>query len=98
MPQSAVNVGTVVGRYPFTSSPYLSFSFVINHGGEQYGVLVDEIGDILEVPADCMEANPPTPDRSWSRLSRGICRLDGELMVILDVDQVFDVGLEARPA
>ena len=73
-------------------------SIVINYGGEQYGVLVDEIGDILEVPADCLEANPPTLDRSWGRLSRGICRLDGELMVILNVDQVLDHRQETGPA
>ena len=45
-----------------------------------------------------IEANPPTLDRSWSRLSCGICRLDGDLMVILNVDQVLDVGQEVRPA
>jgi purine-binding chemotaxis protein CheW len=47
-------------------------------------------------PAD--RTNPPTLDRSRGRLSRGICRLDGELMVILNVDQVLDHGQEARPA
>ena len=77
-----------------TNSP----SIVINHGGEQYGVLVDEIGEIREVPADCLEANPPTLDRSWGRLSRGICRLDGAPMVILNVDQVLDHRQEAGPA
>lgn len=65
---------------------------VFNHDGEQYGLLVDQIRDILEVPVDRHEPNPPTMDQAWSQFSRGICRLDDELMIIIDVDDLLESG------
>jgi purine-binding chemotaxis protein CheW len=73
-------------------------SVVIEHQGEQYGLLVDEIGDILEVPVDRMEANPPTLDRLWGRFSGGVCRLDSDLMIVLDADRLLDGEAQAQAA
>ena len=36
--------------------------------------------------------------RGWPRVSAGVYRLDGQLMVVLDVDRVLDIGAEATAA
>jgi purine-binding chemotaxis protein CheW len=36
-----------------------------------------------------MEKNPVTMDQRWREVSRGIYRLDGELLAILDVETVL---------
>ena len=66
--------------------------------GESYGLLIDEIGEVLKVSAAGCEANPVNLDPRLARVSAGVYRLDGQLMVVLDVDRVLDVGASAVAA
>ena len=66
--------------------------------GESYGLLIDEIGEVLKLPATSCEANPVNLDPRLARVSAGVYRLDGQLMVVLDVDRVLDVGANAVAA
>lgn len=66
--------------------------------GEAYGLLIDSIGDVLNVANDSFDVNPVNMDVLLARVSGGIHRLDGHLMVILDVEKVLDIGTEALAA
>ena len=66
--------------------------------GESFGLLVDAVGEVLKLPDDEREANPINIDRSLGRVSAGVYRLDGQLLVILDIDRVLDLGAEAVAA
>lgn len=70
-----------------------SMSVVVEHNGEPYSLLIDEVGEVLSLPSETMERNPITLDARWQEVSAGIFRLDGELLVILDVDRLLDFGL-----
>jgi len=63
--------------------------------GEAYGLLIDSVGEVLKLPDDTRESNPVNLDRRLQRISAGVHRLDGQLLVILDVDRVLDLGHEA---
>ena len=65
-------------------------SIVVEYAGELYSLLIDTVGEVLNLPADRYEPNPPTLDPRWREVSGGIYRLDGQLMVILEVDRVLD--------
>lgn len=65
-------------------------SIVVEFAGELYSLLIDTVGEVLNLPADRYEPNPPTLDPRWREVSGGIYRLDGQLMVILEVDRVLD--------
>jgi purine-binding chemotaxis protein CheW len=65
-------------------------SIVVEYAGELYSLLIDTVGEVLNLPADRYEPNPPTLDSRWREVSGGIYRLDGQLMVILEVDRVLD--------
>ena len=67
---------------------------MIGYQGQQYGLLVDEIGDVLDVPQDRVEANPPTLDRQWRHISTGVCQLDGNLLIVLDAGRLLDDDAE----
>lgn len=67
-----------------------SMSIVVEHHGELYSLLIDEVGEVLSVPANSYERNPPTLDSRWREVSGGIYRLDGQLMVILEVDRLLE--------
>lgn len=69
-------------------------SIVVESDGEPYSLLIDSVGDVMSFTNDDFERNPVTLDACWQEVSEGIFRMDGELMVILDVKKLlnFDVG------
>jgi len=66
--------------------------------GESYGLLIDEIGEVLKLLTNSREDNPVNLDARLARVSAGVHRLDGQLLVVLDVDRVLDVGAHAEAA
>lgn len=67
----------------------------IESGGESFGLLVDAVGEVLKLSGGEREPNPVNLDRKLARISAGVFRLDGQLLVVLDVDRVLDLGIEA---
>ncbi len=70
----------------------------IESGAELFGLLVDAVGEVLKLPDGEREANPINLDRKLARVSAGVFRLDGQLLVVLDVDRVLDLGGETMAA
>jgi purine-binding chemotaxis protein CheW len=70
----------------------------IEYRGESYGLLIDAVGEVLKLPAASREDNPVNLEPALVRISAGIHRLDGKLLVILDVDHVLDIGVRAEAA
>jgi purine-binding chemotaxis protein CheW len=66
--------------------------------GESYGLLIDSIGEVLKLDEDAREANPLNLDPALARVSTGIHRLDGQLLMLLDVDRVLDIAGRAHAA
>lgn len=67
----------------------------IESRGESFGLLVDAVGEVLKLPDGERESNPINLDRNLGRVSAGVFRLDGQLLVVLDIARVLDLGLEA---
>jgi purine-binding chemotaxis protein CheW len=66
--------------------------------GESYGLLVDSVGEVMRLANSACEAKPANIDARLSRVAAGIYRLDGQLLVVLDVDRVLDIGNSAIAA
>lgn len=75
-----------------------SLAVGVELNGESYGLVIDSVGDVLVLDNSTLEANPANLDPRWSKISNGVHRLDGRLMVILDVERVLDLGQEAQAA
>jgi purine-binding chemotaxis protein CheW len=69
-----------------------SMSIVAEHEHELYSLMVDSVGEVLALKASDWERNPPTLDPKFREYSLGIYRLDGELLVVLDVNRLLDYG------
>lgn len=65
-------------------------SVVVDMSGELYSLMVDQVGEVLSLAASASERNPPTLDPKWREFSAGIYRLDGKLLVVLDVSHLLD--------
>jgi purine-binding chemotaxis protein CheW len=59
--------------------------------GESYGLLIDQIGEVLKLHDNGREENPVNLDPRMAKLAGGVHRLDGQLMVVLDVDRVLEI-------
>jgi purine-binding chemotaxis protein CheW len=60
--------------------------------GESYGLIVEGIGDVIRLGRETRDDNPVHLSGSWSALSSGVHRLDGQLLVALDVDALLEIG------
>lgn len=70
----------------------------LEHNGESYGLLVDSVGEVMKLSVDTHEPAPVHMDQRWVKLSNGVHRLEGRLLIILDVDAVLAFDAEARAA
>lgn len=71
-------------------------SIVVELDGELYSLMVDGVGDVLSLSSDRFERTPSTLDTRWRELSTGIYRLNGTLLVVLDIERLLG-SLTARP-
>lgn len=65
----------------------------IEYKGESYGFIIDNVGEVLKLSDDSREVNPANLNRNWTTIAAGVHRLEGELMVILDVEKVLGAML-----
>jgi purine-binding chemotaxis protein CheW len=70
----------------------------IECNGESYGLLIDTVGEVLKLDDTSREPNPVNLDARLAQISAGVHRLDGQLLVILDVDRVLEMGHESKAA
>lgn len=70
-------------------------SVVVEQHGELYSLMVDSVGEVLNLPAASFERNPATLDPLWRRFSEGVYRLDAGLLVVLNGDSLLDYGAKA---
>lgn len=54
-------------------------------------LLVDEIGDVIQVSADAYEAVPETMSGSLKQLVAGVYKLDGRLLLVLDTEKTLQL-------
>ena len=75
-----------------------SMAIGVDLRGESYGLLIDTIGEVLKLNDAERESNPVNLDPGIAQVSAGIHRLESQLMVVLDVDRVLDMGSESVAA
>jgi purine-binding chemotaxis protein CheW len=66
---------------------------VIRSDDAVVSLLVDGIGDVIEVDDDAFEPAPPTLPSGTRDLIVGVYKLDGRLLLVLDCDRVLDLSL-----
>ena len=67
-----------------------AMAVVVEHEDEPFSLLVDEVGEVLSVPAGAREVVPATLSADWRTLAEGVYRLDGRLLIALNIANVLD--------
>ncbi len=68
----------------------------IEHGGESYGLVIDAVGEVLQLPSAGFDRNPANLDARWAGITTGVYRLENQLMMVLDVDGVLNLHASAE--
>ena len=71
---------------------------VVRSTYEPVSLLVDKIGDVLDIEPDRFEDPPKSMDDEMARAIVGAYRLDDEILLILDVDHLVELELPASEA
>ena len=72
-----------------SETPETTMYVVVEYNTELYALMVDSVGDVLNLPLAQFEKPPANLDPSWSGVASGVFKLDNELLVVLDVASVI---------
>lgn len=64
-------------------------SVVVEYRGEYFSLVVDSVGEVINLPAAQMEKTPANLSGKWKEMACGVYKLDGELLIILDVQKLL---------
>lgn len=72
-----------------------AMNVVVDMDGELYALLVDQVGEVLTVPAETIEPLPKTLSPSWRTLSHGIVRLENQLLLLLIPERALSAATDS---
>ena len=93
---AAMDLREQLGLPPRSADAAEPMMVVIRVDGEPIALLVDRIGAVVDVNDDSFEAPPDTLTGPTRELIRGAYKLEGELLLALDVERAVDVPVERR--
>lgn len=85
-----LDLRTRLGLPPKENNEKLPMNVVVNSGEGPVSLMVDEIGDVLDVTRDAFEAPPVTMHGKMSEYVHSVCKLNGDLLIVLDVDRLLE--------
>lgn len=80
---------------PERAGDQLPMNVVVRDDDGIVSLLVDEIGDVLEVEEDEIQAPPSTLHGTSRDLIHGIFKLESRLLLLLDIEQMFGIDAAA---
>jgi purine-binding chemotaxis protein CheW len=64
-------------------------SIVVEKNQELYSLIVDKVGDVISIPNNQFEQNPPNLKPVWAELASGVYRLEGRIMLVIDINHLL---------
>lgn len=85
---TVIDLRIVLGLEPTTITRQ-TCNVVVRSGGEQIGIMVDRVGDVVRTHLAGIEPPPANVVGSDTRFFRGVCKLPDALLLVLDSEQVL---------
>ena len=85
---TAIDVRKRLGLPPSDSDSKMSI--VVEHKNEFFSLLIDKVGDVLNLDKNDFDFVPTTLDPIWKEVALGIYRLDSNLLIVLDVAKLLN--------
>lgn len=87
---TAIDMRIRLGMEPFEDYGK-AMHVVVPYHEELFSLVVDSVGEVLTLPMDDFERVPPNLALRWREMSVGVFKLDGKLLVILDVAHIINL-------
>lgn len=94
---TAIDVRHCLGQEP-RAEGQSSMSIVVSQENELFSLIIDTVGDVLQLSCDSFENVPATLDPAWRSVSAGIHKLQDNLLIILDVTQLLAMAGDTKTA
>lgn len=91
---TAVDLRNRLGLPPAESGAG-GMSVVVEHEGELYSLLADDVREVLSLSADVREDAPATLSEAWREHTSAVHRLEGGLLIELDTERLLAFGARA---
>ncbi|HKF02080.1 MAG TPA: chemotaxis protein CheW [Candidatus Sulfotelmatobacter sp.] len=75
----------------------LPMNVVVRTNDGAVSLLVDEIGDVIEVEEETLESPPETLQDFAREVVNGVYKLSGHLLLALDIDKIVDLADLSKP-
>lgn len=85
---TALDLRSTLGLPP-RSGDVEHMNVVVRHEGELFAFMVDDVGDVVTVSTDAIEAPPATLDERWRAATVGIVRREHDLLVVMNVPELI---------
>ncbi len=83
-------------RLTTEGAPERPTNVVVRTGGALVSLLVDRIGEVVEVQEEQFEPTPETVDAAIREILRGAYKLDAQtLLLVVDLERILDVVADA---
>lgn len=69
-------------------------NIIVRSGDSLYSLVVDEILDVMDVGRDTYEPTPDTLDESIRQFISGVYKMDGKLLILLDLEKILNLEVE----
>jgi purine-binding chemotaxis protein CheW len=87
---TVLSLRNMLGFEPADSVENETIAIGIEWCGESFGLLVDQVHEVMELAEARRDINPINLDKRWTTLSAGVHRLDSQLLVELSLDSLFN--------
>lgn len=64
---------------------------VVEYRDEVFSLMVDSVGEVLNIPPGRIEKSPANLEDRWREVSAGVCRVGDNLLVILDIQALLTI-------
>jgi purine-binding chemotaxis protein CheW len=88
---TAIDLRRRLGRSPFPAGAK-PMNVVVRCDDGAVSMLVDEIGDVVEVDADALERPPENLSGETRQLIRGVIQREDDLLLVLDIDRTLETA------
>jgi purine-binding chemotaxis protein CheW len=79
-------------QLPDLESEHGPMNVVVRYAGESFSLLVDEVGDVINVSNQSMDPVPATLESTWRGVTNGVYRLEGRLFVVVNVGAILNLA------
>ncbi len=81
-----LDVRKVVGL-PARETEHYRVAIVETMSGEDFGLVMDEVGEVIDLDPDMYEKTPKTLDRIWQDVSEGVLKQEERVVVLVNVER-----------